>query len=171
MLAQAGRLLDDPAAERGGALWRLTAQGRQLDANLIRLAPGEGVPEHVEADLDVLVCVVAGDGSLGTETGAQELRPGFVAWLPHGARRAVLAGPGGLVYLTAHRRRPGLAIGGTSEAARAAPAAERRRPPSPVAEGGEPACLLHRVCTECGRLALEGDARYCSRCGERLPTG
>ncbi|MGW8378113.1 helix-turn-helix domain-containing protein [Streptomyces sp. ODS28] len=36
-------------------------------------------------------------------------------------------------------------------------------------EGGEPACLLDSVCPECGRMAQESDARYCARCGERLP--
>jgi len=37
-------------------------------------------------------------------------------------------------------------------------------------EGGEPACALPRVCTECGRLTPDSDARFCPRCGEQLPT-
>ncbi|WP_078606991.1 helix-turn-helix transcriptional regulator [Streptomyces flavidovirens] len=37
-------------------------------------------------------------------------------------------------------------------------------------EGGEAACLLDRVCPDCGRLAAERDARYCGRCGTPLPS-
>lgn len=87
-------------------------------------------------------------------SGDQAVEPGAVVWLPHGTRRALFAGPSGLAYLTVHRRRPGLAIGS----------------PAPVErEGGDAACLLHRVCVECGRLAPETDARYCGRCGTALP--
>jgi hypothetical protein len=58
-----------------------------------------------------------------------------------------------LAYLTVHQRRAGLAIGNLTA----------------TAEGGEGPCLLDRVCPECGRLAAEASARYCSRCGEALP--
>lgn len=145
-------LLREVAADRGGALWRLPAEGRQLDANIIRLPADARVDPHVEPDLDVLLFVAGGSGWLEVADTRQELEPGCVAWLPHGARRTLSAGADGLVYLTAHRRRPGLAI----------------RPAAP--EGGEPACLLNRVCAECGRLAQESDARYCARCGNRLPS-
>ncbi|MEV6583102.1 hypothetical protein AB0M92_33645 [Streptomyces sp. NPDC051582] len=47
------------------------------------------------------------------------------------------------------------------------PAADRA--PEPAEEGGEPACLLHLVCPDCGRLAEERGARSCSRCGAPLP--
>ncbi|MFE2878964.1 hypothetical protein ACFXG6_03940 [Streptomyces roseus] len=46
------------------------------------------------------------------------------------------------------------------------PAADRVPEP---AGGGEPACLLHLVCPDCGRLADERGARSCSRCGTPLP--
>ncbi|MEO3751639.1 hypothetical protein [Streptomyces sp. B6B3] len=152
VLAELPELLgSDTARASGTILWRLTAERRQLDANLVRLGPGDRVAEHAEADLDVLLYVADGDGVLDLAGRSQGLRPGGVVWLPRGARRALAAGPDGLVYVTAHRRRPGMTIG------RAEP------------EGGEPACLLHRVCDECGRLAGESDARYCSRCGTALP--
>ncbi|MBB1242734.1 hypothetical protein GL263_03970 [Streptomyces durbertensis] len=98
------------AAARGGALWRLTEPGRQLDANLVRIRPGEAVPAHVERDLDVLALVVAGDGTLGTEPAPQPLTPGSLVWLPHGAARSLTAGVNGMTYLTVHRRRPGMRI-------------------------------------------------------------
>ncbi|MCX4552763.1 hypothetical protein OG204_02905 [Streptomyces sp. NBC_01387] len=155
VVADTARLVRDAADGQRGALWRLTDPARQLDSNTIRLAPGTGVAGHVEPDLDVLLCVLDGDGQLETAEGQQELRPGTLAWLPRGVRRALTAGPGGLVYLTVHRRRAGLSI--------ASPAGERA--------GGEAPCLLHRVCPGCGRLTGESEARFCSRCGDELPTG
>ncbi|MGW3045479.1 cupin domain-containing protein [Kitasatospora sp. NPDC001159] len=103
-------LLSEAPADRSGALWRLAEEGRQLDANIIRLPPNAEVAEHVEPDLDVLVQVLGGSGHLDTDSGRQTLTPGCTAWLPHGARRALSADAEGLLYLTVHRRRPGLAI-------------------------------------------------------------
>ncbi|MFC0597710.1 hypothetical protein [Streptomyces palmae] len=154
VLARTADLLREAPEEQGGAVWRLSTASRQLDSNLVRLAPGKQVAGHVEPDLDVLVYVTGGSGGLAVDgAAAQELVPGCVAWLPHGSHRSLAAGPDGLTYLTVHRRRPGMSI--------------RSAPPRPA--GGEPACLLDRVCPECGRLAEESGARFCSRCGERLP--
>jgi quercetin dioxygenase-like cupin family protein len=148
---------DLPAAEedRSGAVWRLDPVARQLDANLVRLPPGTRGAAHVEPDLDVLVCVVDGSGELAIGGERQSLEPGCVAWLPHGMERAVSAGPAGLAYVTAHRRRPGMTIGNASAVRRPAPAAE-------------PACMLNRICPECDHPAEDTGARYCSRCGARL---
>ncbi|MCP9988691.1 hypothetical protein LUX01_20435 [Streptomyces sudanensis] len=155
VLARMTDLVRTAPADRGGVLWKLAAPERQLDANLVRLAPGARVDVHVEPDLDVLVFVVDGSGELEADGGAEALEARCVVWLPRGARRGLAAGPRGLGYLTAHRRRPGMTIG-------RAPGAERT--------GGEPACLLDRVCPECGRLAPEGaEVRYCARCGTALP--
>ncbi|GAA0288165.1 hypothetical protein GCM10010302_28150 [Streptomyces polychromogenes] len=41
--------------------------------------------------------------------------------------------------------------------------------PAPPAEGGEPACLLHRVCPACGRLAEDPSPYHCAHCGTELP--
>lgn len=113
------RILCDTAAltskepTAAGVLWKLTESGRQLDANVVRLAPGHRVAPHAEPDLDVLLLVVAGDGALGTdrESEAQPLAPGALVWLPHGSTRSITAGDEGLAYLTVHRRRPGMQIG------------------------------------------------------------
>ncbi|MER6345018.1 cupin domain-containing protein [Streptomyces sp. NPDC001595] len=93
----------------GGAQWKLAEPGRQLDANLIRVPPGGGVPPHIEPELDVLVLVVAGDGTLATDP-PQPLTAGSLIWLPRGAARSVTAGKEGLAYVTVHRRRPGMQI-------------------------------------------------------------
>ncbi|WP_433037299.1 hypothetical protein [Actinomycetospora sp. CA-053990] len=34
--------------------------------------------------------------------------------------------------------------------------------------GGDPACWMHRVCAECGRLADEDPPTRCPSCGARL---
>ncbi|MFB9738653.1 MULTISPECIES: cupin domain-containing protein [unclassified Streptomyces] len=96
--------------EATGALWKLAESGRQLDANVVRLAPGTRVAPHVEPDLDVLLVVVAGDGMLDGGEVPRELTEGAVVWLPHGSTRGITAGGDGLAYLTVHRRRPGMQI-------------------------------------------------------------
>ncbi|QDY79589.1 hypothetical protein [Streptomyces qinzhouensis] len=164
------------SGDRGGAVWRLAESGRQLDANIVRIRPGARVATHVEPDLDVLLCVVGGDGELTTDGGPQPLEPGCVAWLPHGSRRAVTAGPAGLVYLTAHRRRPGLTIrrgpdgSGAAGTDGASGPGEPRTAARAPAEGGEAACPLNRICPGCDRPADDGGARFCSRCGTPLPS-
>ncbi|MFD7812187.1 cupin domain-containing protein [Streptomyces sp. NPDC059785] len=101
----------DGAGEPTGALWRLAEPGRQLDANVVRIPPAGRVDVHTEPDLDVLLLVVAGSGTLlGPGDGPLPLRPGSLNWLPHGAARGLHAGPDGLHCLTVHRRRPGMRV-------------------------------------------------------------
>lgn len=93
-----------------GVFWRLAESGRQLDANLVHLVPRQRVGSHVEPDLDVLLAVVSGTGSLATDNGSLPLTAGLLAWLPRGATRGIAAGDAGLAYLTVHTRRPGMQI-------------------------------------------------------------
>ncbi|MER5278354.1 hypothetical protein ABT025_21745 [Streptomyces sp. NPDC002809] len=158
VLAVLGDLLAAAAPDDRGALWQLAEQGRELDANLIRLPPDAEVGEHQEDVLDVLLVVLEGGGRLTPGDGGEPLvlAPTTVTWLPRTSRRSLAAGPDGLAYLTVHRRRPGLSI-------RSAPAA------AVTYEGGEAPCALDRVCPECGRMAQESAPKYCSECGERFP--
>ncbi|MEV2211881.1 hypothetical protein AB0H86_10560 [Streptomyces sp. NPDC050997] len=98
----------DPAST--GAVWRLAEPGRQLDANIVRIPSEQRVETHAEPDLDVLLVVVAGDGTLVTPDGPCPLVEGSLAWLPHGSTRGLVAGRRGMSYLTVHRRRPGMRI-------------------------------------------------------------
>ncbi|MFJ3925345.1 cupin domain-containing protein [Streptomyces sp. NPDC090022] len=147
-------LVEGTGKERRGALWRLRARNRQLDANVVRLPPDTPVAEHVEPQVDVLLIVVSGSGVLTLGGVEREVAPGTLALLPRGIPRAVLPGPDGLVFVTAHRRRAGLRIG--------------RSRPAPEPDSA-PHCALHRVCRQCRRHAIEADARFCSRCGSPLP--
>ncbi len=109
ILADLRELVDDPRGA-GGARWTLSEPGRQLDANLIHLPPGQHIETHTEPDLDVLLVAVAGAGTVGTPDDPQPLAEGNLVWLPHGSTRNITAGADGLSYLTVHRRRPGLQI-------------------------------------------------------------
>ncbi|TXS43930.1 hypothetical protein [Streptomyces sp. OR43] len=151
-------LLAAAAPDDRGALWQLDRQGRELDANLVRLPAGGEVGEHQEDVLDVLLVVVEGHGRLTPGDGGEPLvlGPTTVMWLPRTSRRSLTAGPDGLAYLTVHRRRPGLAI-------KSAPAS------AVTYEGGEAPCSLDRVCPACGRMSQESAPKYCGECGERFP--
>nr|WP_234390527.1 hypothetical protein [Streptomyces sp. MMG1533] len=93
-----------------GAVWRLSEPGRQIDANIVRIPSGQRVETHAEPDLDVLLLVVAGDGTLVTPAEPYPLGEGSLVWLPHGSTRGLEAGKQGMSYLTVHRRRPGMRI-------------------------------------------------------------
>ena len=112
VLCNVAWLLDgDAAIDAAGAVWNLPVADRQLDANVIRLAPRGGVDEHVGPDLDVLMYVVAGSGEVATQRTVLSIAAGSLVWLPRRSRRAIRAGEDGLAYLTVHTRRPALSIG------------------------------------------------------------
>lgn len=157
VLAVLDDLLASATPDERGALWRLAKEGRELDANFVRLPPGAEVGEHQEDVLDVLLVVLGGGGSLTTGPDTLTLTPTTVTWLPRTSRRALAAGPEGLTYLTVHRRRPGLTIKPSVTA------------PAAAYEGGEGPCMLDRVCPECGRLSADPSPVFCGNCGERFP--
>lgn len=109
VLADVHELIDDSRVP-SGARWTLAESGRQLDANLIHLPAGQRVDTHTEPDLDVILIVVAGAGTIGTPDGEQSLADGNLVWLPCGSTRNITAGDKALSYLTIHRRRAGLQI-------------------------------------------------------------
>ena len=91
----------DPDA--AGALWKLDVRERDLDSNVVAIPPGGGIDAHQGPDLDVLVHVLAGSGTLTTELGV-------LLWMPLRSHRAFQAGEQGLRYLTVHRRRQALVL-------------------------------------------------------------
>jgi quercetin dioxygenase-like cupin family protein len=94
-----------------GAVWRLEADERHLDANVIALPPGERIEEHAGGAEDVLLHVIAGSGTLRSADEELALATGAVVWLPRRSRREITAGAEGLRYLSVHRRKPGLQVG------------------------------------------------------------
>ena len=97
--------------EDSGSVWQLPTQHRDLDANVIALSPGGEIREHTGPSLDVLIHVLAGAGTLETETGTIDLSPGQIVWLPRRSRRRFLAdAEAGLQYFSVHQRKQGLSI-------------------------------------------------------------
>lgn len=106
-----GNSADVVAGGEAGVAWKLDMADRGLDSNIITLAPGGGIGEHTGAEVDVLIHVLDGTGTVGTQNGPVEVAGGDLLWLPKGSRRSFSAGDGGLSYLTVHtHREPTLTI-------------------------------------------------------------
>lgn len=99
-----------PDDERSGVVWSLP-HGGGLDANVVRLAAGEGIGDHVNDQVDVLIVVWSGSGELVIDDRRVSLQPGTIAHVARGARRSIRSGGDGLVYLSTHPRRDPMTIG------------------------------------------------------------
>ena len=91
--------------EREGAVWRLEPAERDLDANIIALAPHGSIERHTGPALDVLIHVFSGGGVLVSGEEEIALVAGAVVWLPRQTEREFKAGEQGLRYLSVHARR------------------------------------------------------------------
>lgn len=100
----------DEVDGEGGVVWKLPHDG-DLDGNLVRLAAGGRIDEHVNAEVDVLMIVRAGTGELTVDGERHVLTPTTLALVPRGTSRSIAAGDAGLAYLSIHRRREGLRVG------------------------------------------------------------
>ena len=97
------------------AIW--ARETGDLDVNVVAFPAGGGVAAHVNDQVDVLLVVSAGTGVVEIDGRPYQLAPGVLVLIPKGTRRAVRSTADRLVYVTCHRRRPGLR-----------PVAGRRRP-------------------------------------------
>jgi quercetin dioxygenase-like cupin family protein len=97
--------------ERAGVVWTLE-QSDQINVNLVRFPAGRGVGEHVNEEVDVLVVGISGSGLVEVDGHKHYLRAGTVAFVPKGAHRSTRSESGDFAYLTVHRRRGPLQIGG-----------------------------------------------------------
>ncbi|MGD9714375.1 MAG: cupin domain-containing protein [Thermomicrobiales bacterium] len=93
-------------SERFGLIW--SGISEDLNVNLILLVDGKGVEEHVNAELDVLVICLFGQGSITIDGLERPFGAGDVVILEKRSVRAFRAGPGRFAYLTCHRRRGGI---------------------------------------------------------------
>ncbi len=83
-------------------------QGSDLNVNLIVLDAGDGIDEHVNREVDVLLVGVSGTGTVTIDGERHAIAPGSAVVVPKGARRGTRAGEDRFAYLTCHRRRAGL---------------------------------------------------------------
>jgi quercetin dioxygenase-like cupin family protein len=95
-------------AGSGGPVWG--AASADLNATLLEWPAGQGPAEHVNEERDVLYVVLVGSAILTVDGDARELGVGEATIVEKGARRALVAGPDGVRYLTAHVRRGGLEL-------------------------------------------------------------
>jgi len=93
-----------------GPLWGMASS--DLNATLLEWPAGHELAEHVNADLDVFVVVLAGSGTVTIDAQPHALTAGSAILVERGTRRGIRAGADGLRYLSIHRRRGLLQIQG-----------------------------------------------------------
>ncbi len=98
------------AATTPGAAW--SRRSDDLDVNLLVFTVGEGVAEHVNTEVDVLLVGVVGEGVVDVEGKHYILRTGNALVIPKGAERGTRSMSDPFAYLSCHRRRGGLRPGG-----------------------------------------------------------
>jgi quercetin dioxygenase-like cupin family protein len=94
------------AFEGRGPVW--TQQTDDLNVNQLVFHAGQGVDEHVNTEVDVLMIGIAGEGVVSIDGTPHALPAGHVVIVPKGARRATRVLGERFAYLTCHRRRAGL---------------------------------------------------------------
>ena len=102
-------LLDFTSSATAGSGAILSRESQDLDLNLVRFANGAGVAAHVNREVDVLVIGVAGHGEVEVDGEILDLGAGQGLLIPKGSERGIRSiRESEFVYLTVHRRRPGL---------------------------------------------------------------
>jgi quercetin dioxygenase-like cupin family protein len=99
---------ETPRRQGGGPVWGIASE--ELNATLVSWNAGEGPPEHVNEERDVLVVVLAGAITVDTDDGVRELGVSETTIIEKGRRRKLTARSDGTRYLSVHRRRPSLQI-------------------------------------------------------------
>ncbi len=94
-----------------GVIWTLE-ESEDLNANLVRFPAGEGVGTHVNDEVDVVILGVSGTGVLRVEGEEHALAEGTLVVVPRGASRSTRSASDDFAYLTVHRRRGPVRLGG-----------------------------------------------------------
>jgi quercetin dioxygenase-like cupin family protein len=98
------------AGDRVGVIWSLDTSS-ELNANLVRFGARQGVEEHVNDEVEVIVLGVSGSGIVAVDREEHALSAGILVFIPKGARRSTVSASEDFAYLTVHRRRGPLQIG------------------------------------------------------------
>lgn len=93
-------------ATHDGPIWH--AASEQLNINFLRFKRGDGIPPHVNGELDVAIIGIAGAGLLTVGGAEQRVEAGSIVVIPRGMERALVAVSGEFAYLSCHQRRAGL---------------------------------------------------------------
>jgi quercetin dioxygenase-like cupin family protein len=103
-VADLAALVETSEARR--VLW--TCQTDDLNVNLLVLKGGEEVKEHVNAEVDVLLIGMDGEGRVQIDGTDNAVRAGQVLVIRKGVRRSIRCEGDRFTYLLCHRRRSGL---------------------------------------------------------------
>jgi quercetin dioxygenase-like cupin family protein len=99
-----------PAGDRVGVIWSLDTSS-ELNANLVRFGTGQGIEEHVNDEVEVIVLGVSGSGIVAVDGEEHAISAGILVFIPKEARRSTVSASEDFAYLTVHRRRGPLHIG------------------------------------------------------------
>ncbi len=99
----------DLAGGGRAVLWGLETP--DLDVNLVTWPAGDGVAEHVNDQVDVLLVVVDGGLCIRLDGNDVPVAAGQAIVVSKGVARSITAGAAGVTYLSAHRRRAPLSVG------------------------------------------------------------
>ena len=94
---------------RKGVIWSLQ-ESSDLNVNLVLFTEGEGVGDHVNDEVDVLLVGVSGSGEVLINGTLNCLSGGTLIFIPKGARRSTRSISADFAYLTVHQRRSPLKI-------------------------------------------------------------
>jgi quercetin dioxygenase-like cupin family protein len=97
-------------ADGSGVLWALGGE-RQLEVNVVALEPGGAIDAHRNNEVDVLIVVLGGAGTLRVDDDDRALEVHTLAVVPRDTTRAITAGAVGMRYLSIHTLRPPPSIG------------------------------------------------------------
>lgn len=94
--------------EGDGPLWGIASD--DLNATLLSWPAGHTIDAHVNAELDVLLIVVSGGGTVHVDGKPHAVGADHALLVEKGAVRSISAGPDGVRYLSIHRRRGPLQV-------------------------------------------------------------
>jgi mannose-6-phosphate isomerase-like protein (cupin superfamily) len=94
----------DVTPESHGPVFSLASP--DLDCNFLRFDKGEGVPLHINAEVDVAGVVLEGEGFLQVDGQQHFLAEGDFFYVPKGTARKLRSAGGPFSYLSFHARRP-----------------------------------------------------------------
>lgn len=86
-------------------------ESEDLDFTLLRWNAGEGVAEHINSEVDVIMVVLQGSGTLWIDENETSLGAGHAVMIPKNTKRRMQAGSQGIRYLNVHKRRKRLMPG------------------------------------------------------------
>jgi mannose-6-phosphate isomerase-like protein (cupin superfamily) len=109
--AGAGAAVELLSPEGEGPLWGTETE--DLNATLLAWPPDTGPPEHVNAERDVLLVVLAGSATVTINSEVTLVEAGQATTIEKGRAQRIAAGPEGVRYLSVHVRRPPLQISPT----------------------------------------------------------